>query len=54
MPPKTLIVAETEATDECSDSDDNIPVATFIIREEKGTTLSLQQIQDCQEGPKGA
>jgi hypothetical protein len=45
-------VAETEAQDEGSDSDDNVPVAT-LIRKEKDTTLSLQQIQDCQEGPKG-
>ncbi len=46
-------VAETEQQDVGSDSDDNmIPVAT-LLRKEKDTTLSLQQIQDCKEGPKG-
>ncbi len=45
-------VPETEKQDEVSDSDDNILVAT-LLRKEKGTTLSLQQIQDCKEGPKG-
>lgn len=45
-------VPETEEQVESSDSDDNVPVAT-LLRQEKGTTLSLQQIQDCQEGPKG-
>ncbi len=42
-------VAETEAQDTSSDSEDDIPVAT-LIRKEKGTTLTLQQMQDCQEG----
>jgi hypothetical protein len=46
------IVPVTEQQDEGSDSDDNIPVVT-LIRKEKGTTLSLQQINDCKEGPKG-
>ncbi len=45
-------VPETEEQDEGSDSDDNIPVVT-LLRKEKGTTLSLQQINDCKEGPKG-
>ncbi len=31
---------------------DNVPIATSI-RKEKGTTLTIQQIKDCQEGPKG-
>ena len=46
------LVPETEEQDEGSDSDDNIPVAN-LLRKEKGATLSLQQIQDCQVGPKG-
>jgi hypothetical protein len=45
-------VPETEVQDAGSDSDDNIPVVT-LLRKEKGTTLSLQQINDCKEGPKG-
>jgi hypothetical protein len=44
-------VPETEEQVEGSDSDDNIPVVT-LLRKEKGTTLSLQQIHDCKEGPK--
>ncbi len=46
------LISETEAQVTSSDSDDNVPVAT-LLRKEKGTTLSQQQIQDCQEGPKG-
>ena len=45
-------VPETEAQVESSDSDDNVPIATSI-RKEKGSTLTIQQIKDCQEGPKG-
>jgi hypothetical protein len=43
-------VEETEIQDKGSDSEDDIPVAT-LLRQEKGTTLTLQQIQDCKEGP---
>jgi hypothetical protein len=43
-------VEETEKQDKASDSEDDIPVAT-LLRQEKGMPLSLQQIQDCKEGP---
>ena len=33
-------------------SEDEIPVAT-VLRPEKGTNLTQQQIQDCKEGPMG-
>ncbi len=45
-------VGETERQDDGSDSDDNVPVAA-LLRKEKDTTLSVQQLQDCEEGPKG-
>ena len=46
------LISETEAQVASSDSDDNVPVAT-LLRQEKGSTLTLRQIQNCQEGPKG-
>ncbi len=45
-------VEETEQQDKSSDSEDDIPVAT-LLRQEKGSTLTLQQIQDCKEGSQG-
>ncbi len=45
-------VPETEAQVESSDSDDNVPIATSIGKA-KGTTLTIEQIKDCQEGPMG-
>ncbi len=43
-------VEETENQAKASDSEDDIPVAT-LLRQEKGIPLTLQQIQDCKEGP---
>jgi hypothetical protein len=45
-------VEETEDQDKASDSEDDIPVAT-LLRHEKDNELSLEQIQDCKEGPVG-
>jgi hypothetical protein len=41
-------VPETEGQDEGSDSDDNIPVVN-LLRKDKGTALSLQQINYCKD-----
>jgi hypothetical protein len=43
---------ETEQQGNSSDSDDNVPVST-LLRQDKAQTLTLQQIQDCKEGPQG-
>ena len=43
---------EIEDQDKASDSEDDIPFAT-LLRQEKGNELSLEQIQDCKEGPVG-
>ncbi len=45
-----LHIEETEVQDKSSDSEDEIPLAT-LVRHEKGKSLTLQQIQDCKEGP---
>jgi hypothetical protein len=42
-------VDETEQQDKSSDSEDEIPVLT-LVRQEKGVTLTSQQIQDCRDG----
>jgi hypothetical protein len=44
-------VDETEQQDKSSDSEDEIPVATMLRREE-GVRLTDQQIKDCREGSK--
>ncbi len=49
----TTHVAETEEQGNTSDSDDNISVATLLNRQEKGSNLTLDQIRECEEGPKG-
>jgi hypothetical protein len=41
------VVPETEAQERSSDSEDNVPVASLLR-----SYLTLEQIQDCEEGPK--
>ncbi len=43
---------ETEAQDNSSDSEDEIPLATLVRRVE-GKSLTLQEIEDCKNGPIG-
>ncbi len=45
-------VEETEVQDKSSGSEDEIPLAT-LLGHEKGKNLTLQQIQDCKDGPIG-
>ncbi len=40
----------TEQQDNSSDSEDDIPVST-LLRQEKGVTLTAQQIKDCTDRP---
>ncbi len=45
-------VKETELQESSSDSDDNIPVAS-LIKQKTATSLTIEQMQDLKEGPKG-
>ena len=45
-------VPETEQQDKSSESDDDIPVAT-LLRKENTFTMTEQQKKDCLEGPQG-
>ena len=45
-------VDETEVQGSSSDSEDDVPVAR-LLRPKLNTTLTLEQIQDCKDGPKG-
>ena len=45
-------VEETEDQDKSSDSEDEIPLVTLVRRVE-GKSLTLQEIQDCKDGPLG-
>ncbi len=45
------MVKETEEQESDADSEDNVPIAT-VLSKTKQCKLTLDQIQDCQEGPK--
>ncbi len=45
-------VPETEQQDATSESDDDVPVA-MLLKPKKAGSLTLQQIQECKEGPQG-
>jgi len=46
------LVEETQLEDSSGNSDDDTPIVSTLIQE-KGMTLSRQQIEDCKEGPIG-
>jgi hypothetical protein len=46
-------VDETEKQATSSDSEDDIPVARLLRPKKTVCSLTLQQIQDCKEGPQG-
>jgi hypothetical protein len=46
------VVAETEAQERSSDSEDNVPLAT-LLPPKSSSTLTLQQIEECKAGPVG-
>ena len=53
LPRQEITVSDsTEDQDKSSDSEDEIPLVT-LVRHETGKKLTLQQIQDCKEGPLG-
>ncbi len=48
-----ILVLETEIQASSSDSEDDIPVARLLQEPKTVSRLSLQDIEECKEGPKG-